>query len=81
MCHSEVTFVDIHTENVTVLDESDLTIEGTNITFTTQQLRENHCYNVTVTAFNIAGPGTPHNFEISIIFREIVVLIIMICLL
>ncbi len=45
-------------ETITSLGGTDLNITETNITFTTQQLRENHRYNVTVRASNVAGSAT-----------------------
>ena len=53
MCHGELIFM--NKETITTLGNTDLTITDTNITFTTQQLRENRHYNVTVTASNIRG--------------------------
>ena len=58
MCHAEFTFVDVDTGETTTLGDNDLIITETNITFTTQQLRENRRYNVTVTASNIVGSAT-----------------------
>ena len=47
----------MNTDNndMTSLVEEDLIIEGTNIIFTSEKLEENHCYNVTIAAYNIAG--------------------------
>ena len=50
--------MDVDTGEIITLEETDLTIEGTSITFTARQLRENRRYNVTVTASNIAGSTT-----------------------
>ena len=47
--------MDVDTGEIITLGDTDLTITETNITFTTQHLRENRRYNVTVTAFNAAG--------------------------
>ncbi len=52
MCSAELTFVDVDTGETITLGSTDLTIAETNITFTTQQLRENHHYNVSVMASN-----------------------------
>ena len=65
MCSGELTFVDIDTGEIITLGDTDLTIAETNITFTTQQLRENHRYNVTVIASNIAGSATDEKLRIS----------------
>jgi hypothetical protein len=52
VCSGELTFIDVDTGETITLGDSDLMITENNITFTTQQLRENRHYNVTVTAFN-----------------------------
>ena len=41
-----------------ILGGTDLSITETNITFTTQKLKENRHYYITVTASNIAGSAT-----------------------
>ncbi len=58
MCRAQLTFMDVDTGETITLEETDLTIAETNITFTTQQLRGNRCYTVTVTASNAAGSAT-----------------------
>ena len=58
MCRAELTFEDVDTREIITLEGNDLTITETNITFTTQQLRENRHYNVTVAASNTAGSAT-----------------------
>lgn len=55
MCSSEVTFVDVDTRETFVGKDSEKTVIVTNITFSTEQLRENRHYNVTVFASNIVG--------------------------
>ena len=56
MCSGNLTFVDVATGDINgTLGGTDLTIEETNITFTTQQLTENCRYNVIVTASNGHG--------------------------
>ena len=64
VCSAELTFMDVDTGETIALGDSDLTIQTEiNITFTTQQLGENHRYNVTVTASNAAGSVTFHCFD------------------
>ena len=60
MCHAELAFVDVDTGETITLGDTDLTIAETNITFTTQQLRENCLYNVTITASNAVGSATSY---------------------
>ena len=55
VCSADLTFVDLDSKEIITLGGSDLIIAETNITFSTQQLRENRHYNITVTAANIAG--------------------------
>ncbi len=55
VCNGEVSFMDVNTGKTITLNDTDLTIAETNITFTTQQLGENRRYNVTVTASNSCG--------------------------
>lgn len=49
-----MTFVDLDTDEI-IRGGTDLTIEGNNITFTTEQLTVNRHYNDHVNATNIAG--------------------------
>jgi hypothetical protein len=58
VCSSDLTFIDIDTGETITVRDNDLTITETNITFTTQQLGENHRYSINVTASNIAGSAT-----------------------
>ena len=55
VCSGELAFFDIDTGETITLGDTELTITETNITFTTQQVRENRRYNVTVMASNAAG--------------------------
>lgn len=50
--------MDVDTGEVIKLVDTDLSIAGTNISFTTQQLRENRRYSVTATASNLAGSAS-----------------------
>ncbi len=52
MCHTELIFVDVYTGEIITLGNSLLTIVENNITFTTEQLRENRHYNATIIASN-----------------------------
>ena len=58
VCNAQLMFLDIDVGEIITLGDTDLTIAAVNITFTSQQLRENRCYNITVTASNIAGLAT-----------------------
>ncbi len=60
VCHAKLTFVDVDTEETITLGDADLTISETSIIFTTEQLRENRHYTVSVTASNIAGSAISH---------------------
>ncbi len=53
-------FVDVDTGETITLGDTALTITETNITFPTQQLRENRHYNVTVTASNYRGQAVSY---------------------
>ncbi len=65
MCGANLTCVDVDDTNGNItLGSTDLTIAETNITFTTQQLRQNRRYTVTVTASNAAGSATSEVQEI-----------------
>ena len=55
MCSGELIFVDVETGETIALGISDLTFVAANISFTTQQLRENRHYIVAVEASNVAG--------------------------
>ena len=55
MCHGEVTFGDIDTEEIITLGNEELTIAKERITIITKQLRVNRQYNVTVLATNSRG--------------------------
>ena len=55
MCHGEVTFGDLDTEEIITLGDEELTIAEENITIITKQLRVNRQYNVTVLATNSQG--------------------------
>ena len=55
MCSAELIIVDVDTGETFTLD---MTIAETNITFNTQQLRENRRYNVTIISSNAAGSAT-----------------------
>lgn len=67
VCHVELTSLDIDTgEDITIGDSNLAVVAETNITFTTtQQLRQNRHYNVTVTASNIVGQITTSSAVIS----------------
>ncbi len=58
MCSAELTFANVDTGEIIILEDTELTITVTNITFTNLQLRTNHRYDVTVTASNVAGSAT-----------------------
>ena len=61
MCSGELVFVDLDTGEIITLGYGELTIAGNNITFiTTEQLRDNRRYNVTVRASNSAGSTTSY---------------------
>ena len=60
VCSSELTFVDLDTEEIITLGDEELTIAGNNITFTTEQLKTNRHYNVTIRASNSAGSTTSY---------------------
>ena len=60
VCRSRLTLTDISTGEAIQLGDTNVTISETNITFATQGLREDHYYNVTVTASNIAGSAVSH---------------------
>ena len=60
MCSSELTLVDLDTGEIITLGDEELTTEENNITFTTEQLRVNRCYNVTIGASNSAGSTTSY---------------------
>ena len=53
-------FVDLDTGEIITLGDRELPIVGNNITFTTEQLRVNRHYNVTVRASNSAGSTTSY---------------------
>ena len=55
-----MSLTDANTRNPIALRVTYLTIEETNIAFTTQLLRENRHYNITVIASNVRGPDTSH---------------------
>ena len=55
MCDAELKFVDVDTGETTTLEDTDVTVTETGITFSTQQLTENRHYNVTVTVSNVRG--------------------------
>ena len=60
MCRASLTCVNLDDDsegNIT-LGGAKLTISGSNITFTTQQLRQNRRYAIIVTASNIRGKMT-----------------------
>ena len=52
--------MDLDTEEIITLRDGDLTVADNNITFTTEQLKTNRHYNVTVRAFNSAGSTTSY---------------------
>ena len=47
--------MDTDTGEIIILSDADLTFTETNISFSTEQLRENRQYNVTITASNSHG--------------------------
>ncbi len=59
-CSGEIVFVDVDTGETITLDNTDLTITETNITFTNQHLKQNRHYNVTVTASNSRGQAVSY---------------------
>ncbi len=60
MCTVDLMFVDIDTGETITLGNTDLTVEGNNVTFITQLLTTNRHYNVTADVTNIAGSSTSH---------------------
>ena len=56
-----VTFVDVDTRETFVGRDSEKTIAVANITFSTERLRENRRYDVTVLASNIIGTNRLNN--------------------
>ena len=60
MCSGELIIVDLDTGEIITLGDGELTIAENNITFTNEQLKVNHRYNVTVRASNSAGSTTSY---------------------
>ena len=65
MCGIEFTFADVDSGEMITLVNSDVNVEGVNITIATQLLRENRRYSVTATASNAIGSSTS-GFRISV---------------
>ena len=55
MCHGEVTFEDLDTEEIITLGDEEFSIAKEHITIITKQLRVNRQYNITVVATNSRG--------------------------
>ena len=55
MCDAELTLVDLDIGDPIALGRNDIIIDRNDITFTVKHLSNNHTYNVTVVAENIAG--------------------------
>lgn len=60
MCSSELLFLDHYTGDNIKLEGSNLDIVERNITFTTEQLKANRHYNITIKALNSYGSATSH---------------------
>ena len=62
VCSFKLDAVDVNTGETIELRDSNLAIIAeTNISFTSAQLKENHCYYVIITASNYAGSATSAN--------------------
>ena len=59
MCSGELKLMDLDTGKITTLGDEELTIAENNI-ITTEQLRVNRHYNITVNASNSAGSATSY---------------------
>ena len=73
MCSGELIIIDLDTGEI--MRDGELTITGNNITFTNEQLKVNHRYNVTVRASNSAGSATSYiaiSDECTYVHRQIV---------
>ena len=55
MCHGEVIFEDLDTEEIITLGDEKFSIAKEHITIITKQLRVNRQYNITVLATNRGG--------------------------
>ena len=61
MCNGELIFVDLDTVEIITLGDGEFIIAENNITFTTEQVRVNRLYNVTINASNSAGSATSYD--------------------
>ena len=59
MCEAILTLEDVDVNDTITVNDTLLTVAETNITFTTQQLTENHRYRVTITLFPVITTFQP----------------------
>ena len=57
VCNARLTFTNTETEEITTLENVDISIADNNITFTTDSLTANVHYRVRVKAVNVHGPS------------------------
>ncbi len=70
MCTVDLMFVDLDTGESITLGDTDLTVEGNNVTFTTELLTTNRRFNVTANATNIAGSSVSHTTMSEFLLRH-----------
>ena len=58
MCDAHLVFIDLHEKEIITIESSNLTITDSSVVFTTEQLRKNRLYDVTIHAINVNGSAT-----------------------
>ena len=58
VCDAHLTFTDLDEGEIITIGDLNLTVAGNGVVFTSEQLKRNRLYNVTITASNINGSAT-----------------------